>query len=77
MFLVNELFQLNFGVFSFFTMIEKKLIEVSTVSDSDVSIFPISVRLIFSLDKDLAESKGFTVFKNFILSITFFSSKFW
>ena len=77
MLLVTELFQLNFGVFSFFTMIEKKLIEVSTVSDLDVSIFPISVRLIFSLDKDLAESKGFTVFKNFILSITFCSSKFW
>ena len=71
-FSVTELFELNFGILSFFTISEKKLFKVSAVSDSDVSIFSFSVRFIFSLDTDLSESKGFTVFQNFLLSIKIF-----
>ena len=38
MFLVTEWFELNFGVLSFFTILEKKLFKVSAFSDSNVSI---------------------------------------
>ena len=65
MFLVTELFEINIGILSFFTISEKKLFKVSAASDSDVSIFSFLVRFIFSLDTDLSESKGFTVFQNF------------
>ena len=64
MFPVTEVFELNFGL-GFFPILEKKLFKVSAVSDSDVRIFSCSVRFIFSLDPDLSESKGFTVFQNF------------
>ena len=77
MFSVTELFELIFEILSFFTILEKKLFKVSAVSDSDVSIFSFSVRFIFSLDTDLSESKDFAVFQNFLLSIPFYSSKFW
>ena len=77
MFSVTELFELNFGILSFFTLLENKLFKVYPVSDSDVSIFSFSVIFIFPLNTDLSESKGFTVFQKFVLSISFFSSKFW
>ena len=59
---VTELFELNFGISSFFTILEKKLFKVSAVSDSDVSIFSFSATFIFSLDTNLSVSKGFTDF---------------
>ena len=52
MFSVTELFELNFGILSFFTILEKKLFKVSAVSDSDASIFSFSVRFIFSPGTD-------------------------
>ena len=56
------------------TIFEKKLFKVSAVSASKVSVFSFSVRFIFSLNTVLPESKGFTVFQNFLSSITFLSS---
>ena len=59
MFLVTELFELNFRILSFFTILEKELFKVFAISHSDVSNFSFSVRFIFSLDTDFSESKGF------------------
>ena len=58
MFFVTELFELKFGVLSFFTILEKKLSKIFAVADSDVGIFSFSARFIFSLDTDLSESKS-------------------
>ena len=74
-FSLTELFELKFAILSFFTILGKKS-KVSAVSYLDVSTFLFSARIIFSLDTDLPESKGFTVFQNFLLSTIFFSSKF-
>ena len=65
MFKVTESFASNFGISSYLILFEKKLFKVSTVLDSDVSVFSFSVRLIFSLDTISSESKGFTVFQKF------------
>ena len=61
MFSVTELFELNFGILSFFTILEKKLFKVSAVLDSDVSIFLFSFRFTFSLDTDLQASDLFKI----------------
>ena len=63
MFLVTESFESNFGILGLFIIFERKLFNFSTVSNSDVRVVLISVRFIFSLDTDLSESKGFTLFK--------------
>ena len=77
MFSVKESFESNFEISSFFTIFGNKLFKVCAISDSDVSVFSFSVRFIFSLESDFSEGKDFTVFQNFLLSITFFSPKFW
>ena len=75
-FSVKESFVWNFEISSFFTIFGNKLFKVCAISDSDVSVFSFSVRSILPLETDLSESKGFTVFQNFLLSVTFFSRKF-
>ena len=39
MFSITELFELNFGILSFFTILERKSFEISAVSDSDAHIW--------------------------------------
>ena len=56
MFSVPESSEWNFGISSSFTIFKNKLFKVSTVSGSDVSVFPFSVRDIFSLDNYLPGS---------------------
>ena len=75
-FSVKESFESNFEISSFFTIFGNTLFKVCAISDSDVSVFSFSVRSILPLETDLSESKGFTVFQNFLLSVTFFSRKF-
>ena len=59
-------------IFKFFTMFEKKLFRVSAVSDSVFKVSPFPLIMILSLMCDLPESKGFTDFKNSLLSAAFF-----
>ena len=47
------------------------MFKISAASDSDVNVFSFSVRFIYSLVIDFSESKWFTVFQDFLLSITF------
>ena len=76
MFSVTGSNSLYLEIFRFFTIFEKKLFRLSTVSDSVYKILPFSLILILCLMRDLSESKGFTDFQNSLLSVAFFIFKF-
>ena len=63
--------------FSLLYYIWKELIEFLSCFIFKSELFFIFSQFFFSRNNAWSESKGFTVFRNFLLSITFFSSKFW
>ena len=56
----------------FFTMFEMNLFKISAVSDSDLALSSFYIKFILFPEIDLSEIKGFMVFQNCLLSITFF-----
>ena len=76
MFSVAESNSLYLEIFRFFTIFEKEPFRVSAVYDSVFKISLFSLTLTLSLIPDLSESKGFTDFRNSLLSVTFFIFKF-
>ena len=64
------------GIFKFFTIFEKNSFSTSAVLDSLLINFPFSLRWILSLFIDFSDKRGLTVFPNFLLFVTSFSSKF-
>ena len=71
---------IEFWKFKLLYYIWKISFKVSSVSDSDVSVFSFPVRFIFNLDTDLLESKGFpkflSVYNIFLIKIVVISSFF-
>ena len=53
-------------------MPEKKVFVILAVSLSLLIILSFSIKAILSVDKNLSERNGATVFQNFFLSVTFF-----
>ena len=84
-FLVNESYESKFGISSFFIISEINLFNVSAASDSDVSVFSISIGLLFFLDTtdffslDTDREQKFYCFPKFIIVYNIFvvTSKFW
>ena len=60
--------QLNLGILSFFTALEKREFGSSALSLSSLIILFSSTSVIFSFDFDLSESNGLTVLQNWLLS---------
>ena len=84
-FLVNESYESKFGISSFFIISENNLFNVSAASDSDVSVFSITIGLLFFLDTtdffslDTDREQKFYCFPKFIIFYNIFivTSKFW
>ena len=70
MFPVAESFESNFGISSFFTILEKKLFKVTAISNSNASVF--SVKFFFSLDTDFSEQRFYGFPKFLIIYNIFF-----
>ena len=77
MFLVTELFELNFRILSFFTILEKELFKVSKSLLFHIQMWATSHFLSDLFSLWILTSQRAKVFQNLLLSITFFSSKFW
>ena len=84
-FLADESYGSKFGSSSFFIISEINLFNVSAASDSDVSVFSISIGLLFFLDTtdffslDTDREQKFYCFPKFIIVYNIFivTSKFW
>ena len=67
---------LNSGIFKCFTTLEKNEFSILAFSSLLVIILSSHTNVIFSEDFTLPEKISFTVFQNFLLSITSFSLTF-